>query len=188
MSEGKNYKSIPFIDGDQISLGPINFDHINLYVRWMNAPKIRKYMRYNMPQTVEEVKKRFESDKNEIKSEIFIEVYHKQDARPIGLVGFIRIHWVTRTAHIFYLIGESAYWGQNIGTEAVKLVVSYGFNELNLHKITARTFGPNKASLRVIEKNNFHHEITLKKETYIDGDYVDLLNYIIFKDEWKKSQ
>jgi len=188
MSERKETKAIPFIEGDKIYLCPANVDRINLYTKWMNDPQIRKYMRYNIPQTVEEVKKLFDPKKEEVKRDIFFEIWHKKDNKPIGLVGFIRIDWFTRNAHIFYLIGEIDYWGQKIATEAGKLVVNYGFSELNLHKITALTFFPNKAALRVAEKIGFKHEITLKKEAYIDGEYVDLFNNVIFKDEWLNSE
>ncbi len=183
MSGNKEYITISFIEGEKINLCPPNADHINLYTKWMNDPQIRKYMRYNMPQTVEEVKKLFEPKKEEVKKDIFFEILHRKNKKPIGFVGFIRIDWFTRNAHIFYLIGDTDYWGQKIATEAGKLVVNYGFSELNLHKITARTFFLNKAALRVAEKIGFKHEITLKKEAYIDGKYVDLLNYVIFKDE-----
>lgn len=188
MSESKESIAISFIEGENVNLCPSNIDHINLYNKWMNNPHVRKYMRYNIPQTVEEVKKLFEPKKGEVKGDIFFEIWHKKDNKPIGLVGFIRINWFTRNAHIFYLIGDTDYWGQDIATEAGKLVVNYGFNELNLHKITARTFFPNKAASRVAEKIGFKHEITLKKEAYIDGEYVDLLNFVIFKDEWLKPE
>ena len=188
MSENKETKVFPFIEGERIYLGPSNIDNIHLYTKWMNDPQLRKYARYDMPQTVEEVKKLFELTKEEAKREIFFEIWHRKNKKPIGFVGFIRIDWFTRNAHIFYLVGDTDYWGQDIATEAGKLVVNYGFGELNLHKITARTFFPNKAALRLAEKIGFKHEITLKKDAYIDGEYVDLLNYVIFKDEWLNSK
>lgn len=184
MKESREIAAISFIKGEEIDLCPLNVNHINLYTKWMNNPQVRKYMRYNIPQTFEEVKKMFEPKKEEVKRDVYFEIWHKKDNKSIGLVGFIRIDWFTRNAHTFYLIGETDYWGQGIASEAGKLVVSYGFNELNLHKITARSFFPNKAAKRVAEKIGFKHEITHKKEAYIDGEYVDLLNFAIFKDEW----
>jgi RimJ/RimL family protein N-acetyltransferase len=188
MSENKEVKVFPFIEGENIYLSPSNIDNIHLYTKWMNDPQLRKYARYDIPQTVEEVKKKFEPTKEEVKRNIFFEIWHKKDNKLIGYVCFIRIDWFTRNAHIFYLIGDTDYWGQNFATEAAKLVVNYGFNELNLHKITARTFSQNKASLRVAEKIGFKYDITLKQEAYIDGEYVDALHYVIFKNEWKSSQ
>ncbi|MFX1309671.1 MAG: GNAT family N-acetyltransferase [Promethearchaeota archaeon] len=186
MSESKENKPLPFIEGENVSLCPANADHINLYAAWMNNPKIRKYARYELPQTIEEVKKLFEPKKEAVKTEIFFEIWHNKDEKPIGYAGLIRIQWFTRNAHIFYLIDPN-YWGKNLGTEAGKLVIDYAYKELNLHKITARMFAPNKSSLRVAEKIGLKHEITLKKEVYIDGEHIDVLEYAIFKDDWMKS-
>lgn len=188
MSEVKEDKVFPFIEGENVSLCPLNMDHINLYTKWMNDPQIRKYERNKFPQTVEEVKKSFEPKKQDVKVELFFEIWHNNDKKPIGYIGFPHIQWFTRSAYIFYLVGDTNYWGQNIATEAGKLVVNYGFNELNLHKITARTFSPHVSSRRVAEKIGFTHEITLKKEVYIDGEHVDILEYAIFKEDWTKSQ
>ncbi len=185
MSETKEDNPLAFIEGDVVSLCPTNADNIILYAGWMNNPETRKYARYEMPQTIDEVKKLFEPKKEAVKNEIFFEIWHKKEKKPVGLAGLIRIQWFTRNAHIFYLIDQK-YWGQNIGTEVGKLVVDYAYKELNLHKITARMFAPNKVSLRVAEKIGFKHEITLKKEVYIDGEHVDVLEYAIFKDDWKK--
>ena len=185
MSEGKETKVIPFIEGDTINLCPANVDHVDLYTKWMNDPQLRKYARYNVPQTIEEVKKLFEPKKEAVKNDIFFEIWHKKDQKLIGFAGLIRIQWFTRNAHIFYLI-DPDFWGKNLGTEAGRLVIDYAYKELNLHKITARMFAPNKKSLRVTEKIGLKHEITLKKEVYIDGAHVDVLEYVIFKDDWVK--
>jgi RimJ/RimL family protein N-acetyltransferase len=152
----------------------------------MNNPRTRKYIRYNMPQTVDEIKKLFEPKKDAVKDNIFFEIWHNKDKKPIGYASLFRIQWFTRNAHIIVVI-DPEYWGQNTGTEAGNLTLDYAFKELNLHKITARTFAPNKASHRIAEKIGFKHEITLKKEVYIDGEHVDVLEYVIFKDDWMKS-
>ncbi len=187
MSEVKEDKAFPFIEGENVSLCPLNMDHINLYAKWMNDPKIRKFERNKFPQTVEDVKKSFESKNQDVKVELYFEIWHKNDKKPIGYIGFPHIQWFIRNAFIFFLIGDTNYWGQNIATEAGKLVVNYGFSELNLHKITARTISTNMSSIRVAEKIGFTHEITLKKEVYIDGKHVDIVEYALFKEDWMKS-
>lgn len=188
MVETKGIKSVPFIEGISINLCPPNTENINLYTTWMNNPKIRKYARYWAPQIIEEVNKWFEPKQENIKSEIFLEVWHIDDEKPIGYTGLIDIRWFDKTAFLFYIIGEREYWGKGFATEAAKLVVEYSFNELNLHKINAIIFAPNISSVRVVEKNGFKLELTLRNEIYIDGKYVDGLRYSILKKEWEILQ
>ena len=186
MTETK-LKSLPFISGTKIDLCPPNTEHINLYTKWMNNPKIRKYARYWAPQIIEEVKKWVEPKQERTKSEVFLEIWHTKDEKPIGYAGFINIRWFDKNAFLFYLVGELEYWGKGIATEAAKLVIDYGFNELNLHKINATVFQPNKSSIRVLEKNGFIHELTLKNEVYIDGKHIDAEQYSILKSEWQRK-
>jgi RimJ/RimL family protein N-acetyltransferase len=183
MAEKKVTHSTPFIEGEQINLCPPNMDNLNLYVKWMNSPNTRKYARYEFPQTIEEVKKLFEPKEESVKYQIFFEIWHKENKKPIGYTGLIRINWFNRHALIFYMIGEIEYWGNNLATEAGKLVINYAFNELNLHKISADVNTQNIASKRVAEKIGLKFEITRKNEVYIDGAYMDVLKYSLINNK-----
>ena len=114
------------------------------------------------------------------------EIWHKKDKKPIGFCEFDDIFWSYRIAHIGYLIGEVEYWGKGIGTELVKLLLEYGFKELNLHKVVVDVVVPNVSSIRCLEKNGFKLEGTLQKEMYIDGKYYDMLKYGLLREEWIK--
>ena len=176
----------PFIEGETIDLVAGNSKWANLSCKWRNDPKVRHYARNIWPQTLEEVKKRFEPlpDK-QMRDSIKFTIYHKQSKRPIGRIGFSRINWVSRNANIFAKIGEPEYWGKGIAGEASKLLINYGFTELNLHKIYSGVFTPNKRSLRAAEKLGFVKEGVLKEEMYVDGQYHDIHKFALFKRDWE---
>jgi len=79
----------PFIEGETIDLVAGNSKWANLSCKWRNDPKVRHYARNIWPQTLEEVKKRFEPlpDK-QMRDSIKFTIYHKQSKRPIGRIGF----------------------------------------------------------------------------------------------------
>ena len=175
----------PFIEGEIIDLVAVNSKWANLVCKWMNDPKVRHYLRNIWPQTLEEVKKLLEPLPNRQMRELIVfTVYHKHAKRPIGSIGFNQINWVSRNANIFINIGEPEFWGKGIAGEASKLMINYGFTELNLHKIYAGVFTPNKRSLRVFQKLGFEKEGVLKEEMYIDGQYHDVHRFALFKRDW----
>ena len=175
----------PFIEGKTIDLIAGNSKWANLFCSWINNPKVRHYSRNMWPQTLEEVKKRFEpSPDRRIRDKVNFMIYHKQEKRPIGIVGLDEINWVSRNANLFALIGEPVHWGKGIAVEACALVIKYGFTELNLNKIEAGIFSPNKRSLRAAEKLGFEKEAIIKEEIYIDGKYHDNHRFSLFKREW----
>jgi len=177
----------PFIKGERIDLVAGNSKWAKLQCKWNNDPIVRRYARNMWPLTLEEVKKWFEppADRHTRDFVVFT-IYHKGDKCPIGVVGFGRINWVNRNANVFGSIGEPEYWGRGIIGEAIKLLVRYGFTELNFHKIYAGVFSPNARSLRAAEKLGFEKEGIIKETMYVDGQYLDEHKFALFKRDWMK--
>ncbi|MBD3214277.1 MAG: GNAT family N-acetyltransferase [Candidatus Lokiarchaeota archaeon] len=180
----KEERIYTFIEGEDIDLTPTNSDHFEIYAKWTNSEKVRKFARNEVPRTIEEIKKWYEPQGEGPKEYISMEIWHKKDKKLIGLGGLNHINWYNRTANIFMQIGELDYWSQGIGTEAAKLIVDYGFLELNLHKIYAGVLSKNVGSWSCAEKVGFIQEATLKEEAYVDGEYLDVKKYYLLKDEW----
>ncbi|MFW9877961.1 MAG: GNAT family N-acetyltransferase, partial [Candidatus Thorarchaeota archaeon] len=154
----KEEKEVPiFIAGKLISFIPQNSEYINLYVKWMNNPKVRKYARWELPRTAEHFKRRFEPREG-WQNFIAFEIWHNKDKKPIGQAGLAWIDWVNGWANAFLFIGEPEYWGKNIATEATELLIEYAFNELNLHKLHGGVCVENIGSWSVAEKLGFEFE------------------------------
>lgn len=85
-----------------------------------------------------------------------------------------------KSAEIGYFVGEP-YWGQGIGTEAVKLIVDYGFTTLGVQRIFAGVFSTNPASARLLEKAGFSFEGASKNAVFKNGVLCDELRYAILK-------
>lgn len=66
------------------------------------------------------------------------------------------------SAEIGYFIGEPL-WNRGIMTQAVNMMVDFGFSTLGVVRIYASVFEFNKASQRVLEKCGFEKEAILKK-------------------------
>ncbi|MFX1309674.1 MAG: GNAT family N-acetyltransferase [Promethearchaeota archaeon] len=188
MTEKSKERATPFLEGKIINLCPLNLEHADLYTKWINDPDVRKYSRNTIPWSIDEVKKWSEPEKERVKKEVVFEIWHRKDEKPIGTAGLGEINWLNRKANLFTVIGEPDYWGQDIGQEVGKLLVDYGFEELNFHKIYAGIYTPNKRSLRTAEKIGFQYEATLKEEIYVDGEYVDIVKFAIFKRDWLNSK
>jgi RimJ/RimL family protein N-acetyltransferase len=74
--------------------------------------------------------------------------------------------------------------GRGLGTEATRLIVGYGFEELGLHRIQLETYRHNHRALRVYEKVGFVVE-GIRRETQVrDGAWVDEVVMAILDHEW----
>ena len=99
------------------------------------------------------------------------------------LVGAISLRTMTRfnRAEMGYWVGKP-YWGNGYCTEAVKQIIAFGFDELNLHKVYAHYLTRNPASGRVMEKAGMSFEGHLRQHAFKDGVYEDLKLYAILRD------
>ncbi len=99
-----------------------------------------------------------------------------------ALAGAIGVHpqediW-SNNAELGYWLAEP-YWGKGITTEAIKKIVSYGFEHFDVNRIFARPFGRNAASKRVLEKAGFKHEATLSGTIVKNGQVEDEIIYAV---------
>jgi len=181
----KEDKEVPvFIEGKEICFAVQDSDHIDLYAKWMNNPKVRVFARWETPIRVEDIKKWFEPKEGRVPNFIVFEIWHKKDKKPIGQCGLGWINWVSGWANAFLSIGEPEYWGKNIATEATEMLVEYAFNELNLNKLQGGAAVENIGSWSVAEKVGFKFEGIRKDGMYVNGKYHDSKTYRILKEEW----
>lgn len=182
-------KDVPvFIEGDTISFIPHNSEYINLYVKWINNPKVRKYAREIVPIRVDDAKKWFEESERGTPDYIGFLIWHKKDKKPIGIIGLGLIDWINGWANVGLSIGEFAYWNKGIATETTKLIIEYAFNELNLNKLQGCAAVENIGSWSVAEKLGFKFEGIGKQEMYVDGIYLDEKKYGLLKEDWLKAK
>jgi ribosomal-protein-alanine N-acetyltransferase len=94
----------------------------------------------------------------------------------IGTIGLWRIIKEHHRAEIGYLLDPKLH-GKGLITEAMKPVLEYGFGNMKLHSVEAHVNPNNKASLRLLEKNNFIREAHFKENFYFNGKFLDSYIY-----------
>lgn len=85
-----------------------------------------------------------------------------------------------RSAELGYWLGQS-FWGKGIAAEAVRQICALGFAQWDIVRIFAEVFADNRASCRVLEKNGFVCEGTLRKSVVKYGDILDSEVYALIK-------
>jgi ribosomal-protein-alanine N-acetyltransferase len=75
------------------------------------------------------------------------------------------------------------YHGKGIVTEAIQLMIDYGFEQMNMHSLEGIIDPANTASARVLEKNGFIKEAHFKENEYYDGKFLDTGVYSLVKKE-----
>ena len=92
-----------------------------------------------------------------------------------------------RDAYVSIGIGERAYWGKGYGTDAMRLVLAYGFNEWHLHRITLSVFDYNPRAIRSYEKAGFVVEGRMRMRVNRNGERRDDVTMGILRADWERA-
>jgi len=79
------------------------------------------------------------------------------------------------------------YQGQGIASEALAAIISFGFRNMGLHRIYARTGKLNKASWKLMERIGMRREAHFRKSHTVKNEWDDEYVYAILAEEWKFS-
>ncbi|MDD4029161.1 MAG: GNAT family N-acetyltransferase [Caldisericia bacterium] len=108
----------------------------------------------------------------------------KDTGELIGTADFVWWNVYHKKAEVGYCFAKE-YWNQGFATEALMSLLHFGFFYLNLHRIEARCFEENIASMRVIEKAGMMKEGVLKEALWSKGKYRNVRQYALLQKEYE---
>ena len=88
----------------------------------------------------------------------------------------------------FRIIVAATGQDRGLGTEAVRLIVGYGFERLGLHRISLGVFAFNPRARRAYEKAGFVAEGVRRDALLYDGAWVDDIVMSILAPEWERHR
>lgn len=105
----------------------------------------------------------------------------KGNDKLIGTCGLHALEKEHLKAEIGYELHPD-YWGKGIITEVIQAIIHYGFFSMGINRIEAFYDPLNIPSKRVLEKNGFQYEGTLRNRFYTKGKFIDVALSSIIKE------
>src|SRR5579859_6350552 len=162
-------------------------DDNKLIAKWSNDAEYLRLLNDNpaMPQSITALEKEDEEDKKRAGSGKNYEfMFHTiAEDKAIGFGG-LWVNWNHQNGWIGIGIGEPDYRGKGYGTDAMRLLVNYGFRELGLYRVQLGVLSNNPRAIRCYEKVGFVREVVQRAEIYRDGQRWDTYIMGILRREW----
>ena len=169
-----------FLRGEDVTLRTVEEEDVEFVQEYINDPDVRWGLSMAMPINGEQEREYFEE---RISSDEDIHLLVCADEEAVGMVSL-----TVGDRHGSAEIGISLapeYHGNGYGTAASRLLTTYAFEELRMHRVMARVFAFNEGSKRIWEKLGFEREGTHREAAFTGGEYVDVLFYGVLEDEWE---
>ena len=171
------------IDSENIYLSPISLDDGPLYIKWLSNPEISN----NLHNTSKIFNIVSENDwiSNTLKNGDYIfSIIRKSDDSLIGNIGFNEINNIDRTATLGIFIGDADNQNKGYGSEAIRALIKYGFDVLNLNNIDLHVFDFNERAIACYKKVGFKEYGRRHKSYYLNGVYHDDIYMEILRDNY----
>lgn len=171
--------------GERIYLSPRSIEDAEKFTEWLNDFETTDYIgRSGIITSLEGEKKYLEENCNKDAS---FAIVTTQEDKFIGTVSLENIDNINCTATLGIFIGDKEYRNQGYGTEAIKLILDFGFNYMNLHNIKLDLMEFNERALKCYQKCGFKEYGRRRNCKFINGKYYDSIEMDILKDEFKES-
>jgi len=159
--------------GEKIYLKPFEMNDIDEgYIQWINDHETTKFLDNPSSKTKEDLQN-YAKNVLDDPNYVFFAVIEKKTNRHVGNAKIGPINWNHRRTTFGRLLSKET-WGMGYGTEAVKLMVKYIFEELNLNRIVEHSVVDNIAAIRSVEKAGLDREGTIEEYVYSNGRYRDV--------------
>jgi RimJ/RimL family protein N-acetyltransferase len=178
------------LKGESVKLGPVKREYIEYYLKWFNDPEITQYLNTFRPMTRMKEEDWIENLKNRDDTIIFniLILDEKGGEKLIGNCGIHAIDWKNRVGEVGITIGEKEYQGKGYGTEAMELLIEYGFKTVNLNRIQLRVYEFNSRAINSYNKIGFVEEGRMRQAVFINAEYHDTIFMSILQEEWLKEK
>jgi RimJ/RimL family protein N-acetyltransferase len=176
--------------GDRVRLRAIEKDDLPRFVQWLNDPEVRRGLSRYLPLSLEEEQKWFESMLQAAADErpLAVDVLQGDSWQHVGGTGLMHIDPRGRHAEVGIHIGDTRFWNQGHGTEALHLILRHAFETLNLNRVYLRVYEDNARAIAVYRRVGFREEGRLRQDRFLEGRYWDTLVMGIMKSEWQDTE
>ncbi len=171
--------------GARVVLRPLGSGDLRRCVKWFSDPQVIQFLGRNAPVTLAEEERWYRDYTRRGDEQIFaIEV----EGRHIGNLGLHKVDRVHRKADLGIVIGEAAYWSKGYGTDAMRAALQYGFNHLNLNKVSLEVLEFNARAIRAYEKCGFVREGVHREDVFKDGRFQNVIRMSILSREFREAE
>jgi diamine N-acetyltransferase len=118
---------------------------------------------------------------------IWLIIVDKESNKIIGETGYLRIFSPWRTADYSLIIWDKNYWHKGYGTEVAELMLEYGFNYLNLHRIAIGVLENNQNAIKFWKSIGFKEEGRQIDGYFGEGKYSDFIMMCILENDYREK-
>lgn len=171
--------------GKKVRLRGYKEEDVQLAYEYMNDPDVVPNLNPGIPypMTLQREKAWFESQKD-LKDQYNFAIETLDEGVYIGGCGINMIDWKNSVAVVGIFIGHKDYRSKGYGTDAMKVLISFIFDQMNINKVQLDVYSFNERAIKSYKKSGFVEEGRIRQRIFRNGQYHDELVMGILREEY----
>jgi len=175
---------------ERLLLRPFDQSDLQEVLGYYSVPDIQRYLDWKARDKTE-AKSAFEALRKQTRLSrpgevLTLAVVRKSDGKVIGHVSLRYTDATAAQGEVRFAIAP-IYRNKGYGTEAVKAVLTLGFEQFKFHRIYARTAGKNEASAKLLKDLGMRLEAHYREHALFQGEWDEELHFAILDREWQRG-
>lgn len=162
----------PFLIGSRIYLRPLQREDIDRgWLDWINDTATIGGIFSSYPSNREDLERYYEA--SQPPNAVMFAICLKENDHYIGNIRLSEFEWINRVCTYGRMIGDGNYRGGGYGSEALILMLRYGFHILGMNRIWSVAWSENEISLGSNDKIGMTREGIMRQRTFKGGRFYD---------------
>ncbi|MGI1805631.1 GNAT family N-acetyltransferase [Exiguobacterium sp. TDN 0502] len=182
------YQGSPELHTERLRLRKIRIaDTEVMFQNWLSDERVMRHLIKGPHKTLDETNVRVEEITSSYESKDFCYwgMEEKRSGTLIGVIDLFNFDETTEHCEVGYCIGHD-WWNKGYGSEALAAIVEYGFDKMQIHKISAAHNIDNPASGRIMQKVGMIQEGTVRAMIRnAAGEYKDCAIYGLLRETYE---
>ena len=174
------------VEGERVYLSPMSIEDADKYTKWMNDFKVTDGINNSSKLITLESEKKW-LEENTSTNNYNFSIVKKENNELIGNCSFHDLDRTYGNATVGVFIGEEENRGKSYGMEALKLLISYGFDYLNLNNIMLNVYSFNESAIKCYKKVGFKEIGKRRNAVMIKNKRYDIIYMDLIREEYYNS-
>lgn len=172
------------LKGQNVILRPLRLSDAPNFVRWFRDTQVTKFLTRRRVTLKEERQWIRQIPKHKENAHFAIQTAGGQHIGSCGL----RSRPLDRNATLGIVIGDKKYWDHGYGSDAMHLLLRYGFTVMKLHRIDLDVYEYNRRAITVYKRLGFKQEGIKRQAVWHRKQFHDVISMSLLEPEWRRAK
>lgn len=164
------------LKGHTVGLRAIESTDLAQLLAWRNQPEFRRYFREYRELSSDQQLNWYQTKVLSDPSTRMFAIVSLENRQLLGACGLCYIDWINRSADFSIYIGhENLYIDDTYAIDAAHIMINYGFEELNLHRLWSEIYDFDAAKTKMFGELGFHLDGRHLQTHWTEGRWCDSL-------------